>query len=364
MKKLLILLIITIISSNFSTIRSQSKNGAFKSYYENGKVKSDETYKNGRKIGICKYYYENGKLQYEESYNDNGIARGIFNSYYNGGQLESSYTYQDGQKHGVFKEYYEDGKLREDGKYEYGKRIYYPKGDNGLSSNESNNNASINREDGSVKYENTETLAQFQGGNKALMKFINENLRYPVNAAEKGIEGRVTVSFIVNSNGDIVNPQVSKGVDPALDQEAIRIMKSMPKWVPANKNGVNVLSVFTMPILFKLSANSNRTTSNTTTSSTTKDIKITDSETAYYIFGTTKELSEVLNGNIKESSLVKININKVRRISPYSKMAKVLSKHPIDSYRLQKEDDGYLALRILDPVSFWSMTKLLIIEVP
>ena len=128
------------------------------------------------------------------------------------------------------------------------------------------------------------------------------------------------------------------------------------------------MSVCVIPLilinLFKLSANSNRTTSNTTTSSTTKDIKITDSETAYYIFGTTKELSEVLNGNIKESSLVKININKVRRISPYSKMAKVLSKHPIDSYRLQKEDDGYLALRILDPVSFWSMTKLLIIEVP
>lgn len=101
-------------------------------------------------------------------------------------------------------------------------------------------------------YDVVEQMPQFPGGQAAMMKFIADSLRYPSVAFENGIEGRVIVKFVVDCEGNIVNPLVVRSVDPLLDREAIRLVKSMPKWIPGKQNGKPVSVVYFVPVRFKL----------------------------------------------------------------------------------------------------------------
>lgn len=97
-----------------------------------------------------------------------------------------------------------------------------------------------------------EQQASFPGGQAALMKWLSSNLRYPERAQQNDIQGRVTVQFVVNADGSIEQVTVLKGVDKDLDNEAIRVVKRMPKWQPGKNNGVAVRSYFRLPVTFKL----------------------------------------------------------------------------------------------------------------
>ena len=97
-----------------------------------------------------------------------------------------------------------------------------------------------------------EQMPQFPGGQAAMMKFIADSLRYPSVACESRIEGRVVVQFVVDCEGNILNPLVVWSVDPLLDREAIRLVKLMPKWIPGRQNGKPVNVVCLVPIRFKL----------------------------------------------------------------------------------------------------------------
>ena len=97
-----------------------------------------------------------------------------------------------------------------------------------------------------------EQMPQFPGGQAATMKFIADSLRYPSVACESRIEGRVVVQFVVDCEGNILNPLVVWSVDPLLDREAIRLVKLMPKWIPGRQNGKPVNVVCLVPIRFKL----------------------------------------------------------------------------------------------------------------
>ncbi len=92
----------------------------------------------------------------------------------------------------------------------------------------------------------------FPGGDVACMKWLTNNINYPKEAMEKGIEGRVIVRFVVTKNGKITNAEVVRPVDPLLETEALRAIRSMPDWVPAKRNGQNVDLQFTLPITFRL----------------------------------------------------------------------------------------------------------------
>ena len=97
-----------------------------------------------------------------------------------------------------------------------------------------------------------EQMPQFPGGQAAMMKFIADSLRYPSVSCEHRIEGRVVVQFVVDCEGNILNPLVVRSVDPLLDREAIRLVKLMPKWIPGRQNGKPVNVVCLVPIRFKL----------------------------------------------------------------------------------------------------------------
>ncbi len=97
-----------------------------------------------------------------------------------------------------------------------------------------------------------EQLAEFPGGQAALMKWLSNNIRYPESAQQNDIQGRVIVKFVVEKDGSIGQATIAKGVDKDLDREAIRVVKKMPKWQPGKNNGVAVRSYFTLPVTFKL----------------------------------------------------------------------------------------------------------------
>ena len=97
-----------------------------------------------------------------------------------------------------------------------------------------------------------ETPAEFPGGSKLIYKFIVQNMQYPDEAKEKGIEGRVTVQFTIEKTGEITDIEVKRGVSPSLEEEAVRIVSKFPNWEPATENGKPVKSKARMPISFRL----------------------------------------------------------------------------------------------------------------
>ncbi len=97
-----------------------------------------------------------------------------------------------------------------------------------------------------------EQMPEFPGGQRALFKYISENINYPPIAKENGIQGKVFIQFVVGKTGTITNVNVLRGVDPSLDKEAVRVVKSMPKWKPGKQRGKPVFVRYQVPINFKL----------------------------------------------------------------------------------------------------------------
>jgi len=101
-------------------------------------------------------------------------------------------------------------------------------------------------------FQHVEQTPSFPGGEAALMKFLADNLTYPMKAGVKGIQGRVVLKFAVEPDGSISDVQIIKSLDPVLDQEAIRVVKIMPKWIPGKQNGQPVRVYYNLPISFKI----------------------------------------------------------------------------------------------------------------
>ena len=101
-------------------------------------------------------------------------------------------------------------------------------------------------------FEVVEQMPEFPGGYKALMKYIGQNMRYPEEAKKAGTQGRVVVQFLVNKNGAISDVSVLHSVDRLLDAEAVRLVRSMPKWKPGMQKGKAVTVKYTIPMMFRL----------------------------------------------------------------------------------------------------------------
>lgn len=97
-----------------------------------------------------------------------------------------------------------------------------------------------------------EVMPQFPGGQIAMLQYLMKNIKYPEQAMKEGIQGRVTVRFIVEKDGSISDVKPVLSVHPLLNKEAVRVVKSMPKWSPGKHNGKPVRVRFNLPVMFKL----------------------------------------------------------------------------------------------------------------
>lgn len=97
-----------------------------------------------------------------------------------------------------------------------------------------------------------EKMPEFKGGNQALMNYLTANIKYPKEAENKNVQGRVIVQFVVNTDGSIVEAKIARSIDPQLDEEALRVVNEMPKWKPGTQKGKPVRVKYTVPIVFRL----------------------------------------------------------------------------------------------------------------
>ena len=97
-----------------------------------------------------------------------------------------------------------------------------------------------------------EVQPSFPGGVSALMAWLGENIQYPKVAEENGIQGLVVISFVVEKDGSVSDVKVTRGVDPSLDNEAVRVVSSMPNWTPGMQDGEPVRVKYNLPLSFKL----------------------------------------------------------------------------------------------------------------
>lgn len=187
-------------------------------YYKNGTLHSHQNELNELKDGICIWYHINGKKKNEASY-ANDTLQGEMKKYNEQEQLLSLSAYKMGQ---------------------IVSRIEYNPGTGEVIALKKKTEDFPDKE------------AEFVGGNAALSLWIAKNVEYPKDAIEMNEQGKVYVSFVIEENGTISTIVVEKGVSASLDAEAIRLIESMPNWIPGELEGTKVRTRARLPINFTL----------------------------------------------------------------------------------------------------------------
>ena len=106
--------------------------------------------------------------------------------------------------------------------------------------------------DENTVFTTVDQMPEFPGGLPGLAKYLSENVSYPQTARESGIQGRVIVYFVIETNGRVSNTKVIRGIGGGCDEEAVRVVNAMPRWKPAKQEGKKVRVSFNLPINFKL----------------------------------------------------------------------------------------------------------------
>lgn len=246
-------------------------NGSYVLFDNEGKVLRNATVKNGLYEGIVSDY-KSGKPHHQISY-VHGLKSGPAKYYYDNGALMRNEIFVNDTLEGHSVSYWSDGKMQREGDYHKGEKVkgtWYFIGAQGVRTiqkdpvYETDETKSIRFPDAKMvsnslvysRSDETYIFAEVQpaypGGEAAFFKYLQENIKYPQMAKEMNKQGTVYVSFEINRLGFVVNARVVKGVDPLLDKEALRVMKSMPNCSPGYMNGGPVRVSVTLPIKFVL----------------------------------------------------------------------------------------------------------------
>lgn len=114
-------------------------------------------------------------------------------------------------------------------------------------------NAQENSEEGGEEvYSVVDVMPEYPGGMDAMIAYLGENIKYPKDSHDAGVEGKVLVNFIITKDGEVTDVEVMKGVATDLDNEAVRVVKGMPDWTPGSQDGKNVNVQMTLPVMYKL----------------------------------------------------------------------------------------------------------------
>ncbi len=162
---------------------------------------------------------------------------------------------------------------------------------------------------GTAVFEVVEEMPEFPGGVDAMMEYLQKELRYPESAKEKGIQGRVTVQFIIDKEGNVTNSKVTRSVDKDMDTEAIRLVKAMPKWKPGMQKGKAVAVKYTVPVVFRLEGGK------TVNSQVTVNSKVSE----FSVQGMNNPLYIVDGKEVTSSILSALDVNKIESMTVLKK---------------------------------------------
>lgn len=193
-----------------------------------------ETYRISESI-----YLISGQLFSYKEFNDykKKIFDGKVKNWYENGQLYSEMDYENGKLNGKVLTYWDDGNLKREDTYRNDSLL------EGKCFNPMGN---------PVDYYALKTIPEFPGGEEGLYKYLSRTIIYPERSRFNGVEGRVVVSFIVDTEGIISDIQIEKSLNEELDEEAVRVVENMPRWIPGKIDNVAVRFRVIFPLLFTL----------------------------------------------------------------------------------------------------------------
>lgn len=259
-------------AQGFYLYKFPNKTGTHTQYYKNGNKKSKGAYLSdgdslvGQKINTWLYWYENGSIQLQEVYDldtvtssfksyivsfwdtagakkvvDGNGECSLIEEYLMNGDSDEEIALaghvKNGQLDGTWKGVLKDGTLYCEEKYSKGELI---------------EGKSYGRYRESYTYNKVEVKPEFQGGDAALIRFLQENIVYPYLEKNENIQGRVMLRFIVNTQGKVQNPIVVSSVSSGLDNEALRVVSMLPDFKPGILRGQPVNVYYNLPIVFRL----------------------------------------------------------------------------------------------------------------
>lgn len=232
------------ISYNKTTLDSSNyingkKNGVSYRYHKNGSLRDTIRYENGKKNGLSVEYFENGVFKDSLRYLD-GKRNGTAIGYYQNGQLEYISKFSNGKRTGSRKNYYENGQIEKDESYEDGKLVsskYYTE---------------TGKDTTYAIIEIVEKQPEFPGGVQNLFTFLSKNVKYPEQARQLGVSGKVYVEFVVEKDGSITDIKLIRGIGEGCDEEAMRAISKMPNWSPGIQAEKPVRVRFVLPVNFSL----------------------------------------------------------------------------------------------------------------
>jgi TonB family protein len=202
------------------TLKPEVKHGQYVEYYDKNQVELEGNYLNDKKEGVFITYHKNGKVKLKYKYKNN-LLDGF------------SYLY-----------FLMDSTKAEETLYNENKIVQ-----SRFMNIDSFGNL-LSKFEGPTDY--LASMPEYPGGDKARIKFLSKNLKYPELAREKDIEGSVYVEFIVERDGSLSNIKVKRGIGGGCNEESIRVIKLMPKWIPGKQDGEEVRVSFLIPIKFIL----------------------------------------------------------------------------------------------------------------
>ncbi|WP_162428077.1 energy transducer TonB [Pontibacter pudoricolor] len=184
--------------------------------------------------GMHYEWYPNGKLKTEAIYVKDEL-HGPYKSWYENGQMHYVQHYQNYKLQDTLKAYYETGELRRIEVY---------------NQNELISGKLFDKEGKELKFFRMIVMPKYKGGEQQLMRHLSRNLKYPKSAHQRGVGGVVMVAFVISETGVIKDIEVVQSVDPELDAEAVRVVKTLPNWEPALVEGKPEDMAFTLPLRF------------------------------------------------------------------------------------------------------------------
>lgn len=218
-----------------TSLQPEINDGDFKYYSEDGHLTDDINYKNGKRDGVSLSYNQNGHL-IQEGYYKNNQEDSLWKHYDSEGHLWLTENYKNGKLNGPFISYYSDGKIKRKDLYNDGLML---KGTCYAESGEE------------IKYYPFQQKPEFKGD---IYKYLAKKIKYPKKEQKANITGTVYIRFIVEKDGSVSNVTVFRGIPngQGLEQEALRVISSMPKWKPGMQDGYTVRVTYMLPIKFSL----------------------------------------------------------------------------------------------------------------
>lgn len=189
--------------------------------------------------------YTSGKITWHDPRMEKQIARlkdGTYKEWYENGQLRKEIDYKEGKMNGHYISYWENGQIKRE---EY------------VGSNKPTEGKCFDQLGNLLKYTPIEQMPEFPGGKEKLFEFMRENLKYPIIMMENKVQGKVIVQFVVGKDGSLSDIKILRSLHPSGDKEAERIISIMPKWKPGIQEDEPVLVKYTLPISFKLTSKDN-----------------------------------------------------------------------------------------------------------